>query len=270
MRVSIFLVLLLANSCGTPGLDRPGDHGSTSSTGSSSTGDKRPALCADIKDDTKTKCTATAAKEGNCFYVNYKGQESCVSQKNKREFMKDKTCEGIVTEAQCHGSVVGPMEDPKVCRKKFNGCEDAPAYYNYAPYCIGATVVDIQTAIDKMCYTIPTDNCEGDEAAFSVFRSLKLTLCKYPIGKGNKCVKNQTEINNNQAKKLVDDFCRYGVSQGDREYFADKTNSGLIFGYHKDTCLKQVFGAIKPIVKTFGERGTRALLSEICVPDPSN
>lgn len=273
MRVSFFLVLLLANSCGTPGVDRPGDHGSNY-TGSSANGsganDKRPALCSDIKDDHEKKCKPTSAKEGECIVFNYQNNLSCISEGKKREYLADKKCEGILGEQQCQGAIVGPLDNPQVCRKEHNGCKNAPSYYNYASECRGRDIINIQTAIGNMCNGVPSDKCEGDEATFSVFPTTKLALCKTGNTKGSKCVQNQEIINNGSAKKLVDDFCLYLVSQDKREYFANKTKSGLILGYKKETCSKQVFSASKRIMKTDGERGTSALLTDICEPAPSN
>lgn len=243
MRVSIFLVLilLLANSCGTPGLDRPGDHGSTSSTGSSSTGDKRPALCSDIKDDVETKCKAAAAKEGDCFYVNYNNQDSCVSQKNKREFMKDKTCGGILNVELCHGTVVGPMADPKVCREGISRCEQAPSYAHYASKCMARDATAIQNAVESTCSLVPVDKCDGEVVTFSFVKvPIKAKLCKVSGANGkDKCIVDQGVVNQH-AQDLAKEFCDYQINSRKgkdlRQYFANKDNSGLVHGYSEQIC----------------------------------
>lgn len=233
--------------------------------------DNKPALCSDINAELKTRCIGGAAKEGDCVVSPY-NSSLCVKKGTEQEWLKDKTCAQIHTEA-CRGAVVGVGDSRQVCRKAGNGlCENAPSYALYTPKCKARGLTDLNKSVAWMCNQIPAASCDGDVVTFEALWAsmepsrIKTKLCKV---ENNKCVPDLSQ----NAEGVASYYCGFDIAvrQADlEEDITDKSGTGLKKGYTVDACQnKAVLSAKVGYRKTMMDNPSRASLLNICEADIS-
>lgn len=231
----------------------------------------KPVLCSEINVELKTRCIDQAAKEGDCVINRYK-ESLCVKKGTEEEWLKDKTCAEIHTEA-CHGAVVGAGDNKQVCRKAGNGvCENAPAYALYTPKCKARGLTDLNASVTRMCNQIPVDSCNGDVVTFeALWPSKNPTIVKTKLCKveNNKCVPDLSQ----NAKDVAERYCGFDIEvhQVDLlEYITDKSGTSLKKGYRIDGCQnKAVLSAKSSYKKSMMDLPSWASLLNICEADLS-